>query len=71
MSYGDRCWSQVLSQWREYRDEGLTQHRNWWPEIYRAACERWGIDPDPISLAFDTTYETTRADLKKIDLATN
>ncbi|WP_397569203.1 hypothetical protein [Schlesneria sp. T3-172] len=66
MSYGDRCWSQVLSHWRNYLDEGLTQHRNWWPVIYRAACEHWGVTPDPDALAFNTTYETTRADLQEI-----
>jgi hypothetical protein len=66
MSYGDRCWSQVLSQWRSYRDEGLTEHRNWWPDVYRAACEHWGVEPDPVALTFDTTYEATRADLKDI-----
>jgi hypothetical protein len=66
LSYGDRCWSQVLSHWREYKDEGLTQHRNWWPELYCAACERWGVSPDPAALSFQTTYESTRADLKEI-----
>ena len=66
MSYGDRCWSQVLSHWRTYREEGLTEHRNWWPEIYRIACEKWGVTPDPVALAFATTYEMTRADLKEI-----
>jgi len=66
MSYGDRCWSQVLSHWRGYRDEGLTEHRNWWPDVYRAACAHWGVTPDPVALAFDTTYETTRADLQEI-----
>lgn len=66
MSYGDRCWSQVLSHWRSYLESGLTRHRNWWPEIYRTACERWGIEPDPVALAFDGTYETVRADLKDI-----
>ena len=66
MSYGDRCWSQVLSHWRSYLDDGLTAHRNWWPEIYQAACQKWGVTPDPVALAFDTTYESTRADLKQI-----
>lgn len=66
MSYGDRCWSQVMSHWQSYRDEGLTQHRNWWPDLYRAACERWGVAPDPNALQFNQTYETTRADLKGI-----
>lgn len=66
MSYGDRCWSKVMSQWRHYLDAGLTQHRNWWPDLYRQACERWKTTPDPAALAFDTTYENTRADLKDI-----
>ena len=66
LSYGDRCWSRVLSHWRLYKDQGLTEHRNWWPEIYRKACEHWGVTPDPVALAFDTTYESTRADLKEI-----
>lgn len=66
VEWGDRCWSKVLMGWREWRDQGLTQHRNWWPDVYTAACERWGIRPDPAVLAYNTTYETTRADLKLI-----
>lgn len=64
--YGDECWSKVLMGWRQWRDEGLTQHRNWWPDVYREACETWGIKPDPKVLAYDTTYETVRADLKEL-----
>ena len=66
LAYGDRCWSKVLSHWRTYLDQGLTEHRNWWPDIYRAACQHWHITPDPAALAFDTTYETIRADLATI-----
>jgi hypothetical protein len=66
IEWGDRCWSKVLMGWREWRDKGLTQHRNWWPELYYAACERWGTKPDPQIAAYDTSYETTRADLKEI-----
>jgi hypothetical protein len=66
LSYGDACWSNVLSHWRDVRDQGLTEHRNWWPELYRQACARWGIEPDPAALAFSETYEETRADLKNI-----
>ncbi len=66
LAYGDKCWSKVLSHWREYKQQGLTEHRNWWPEIYTAACERWGKDPDPKALAFSETYENSRADLEKI-----
>jgi hypothetical protein len=64
--YGDECWSKVLMGWRQWRDEGLTQHRNWWPDVYREACQRWGIEPDPKILAYDTSYETVRADLKEL-----
>lgn len=66
VAYGDRCWSKVLMGWTEWRDQGLTQHRNWWPDVYGAACTRWGVQPDPTVMAYDTSYETTRADLKLI-----
>jgi hypothetical protein len=64
--YGDECWSRVLMNWENWRAQGLTQHRNWWPELYREACKRWGIEPDPQVLAYSTTYETMRADLKEL-----
>jgi len=64
--YGDECWSKVLVGWRQWRDEGLTQHRNWWPDVYLDACRAWGIQPDPKVLAYDTSYETVRADLKEL-----
>jgi hypothetical protein len=64
--YGDQCWSKVLIDWAQWRNEGLTQHRNWWPDAYRDACKTWGIEPDPKILAFNTTYEQVRADLKTI-----
>ncbi|MEY2428930.1 MAG: hypothetical protein QOJ40_1815 [Verrucomicrobiota bacterium] len=64
--YGDECWSRVLMNWENWRQKGLTQHRNWWPELYRDACRRWGIEPDPKILAYSTTYETVRADLKEL-----
>jgi len=62
--YGDECWSRVLMGWKSWADQGLTQHRNWWPDLYRASCQQWGIEPDPTVLNFATTYETVRADLK-------
>jgi hypothetical protein len=64
LDYGDRCWTKVVSHWRKYLEDGLTQHRNWWPEVYKAACHHWGVSPDPVALAFNTTYENQRADLK-------
>lgn len=66
LDYGDRCWSKVLSQWREFKEQGLTEHRNWWPEIYRKACANWNVEPDPAALAYHETYEQTRADLQGI-----
>ncbi len=64
--YGDQCWSRVLMNWENWRQQGLTQHRNWWPEVYREACKHWGIEPDPAVLAYSTTYQTVRADLKEL-----
>lgn len=66
LAYGDACWSKVLSHWNAYREQGLTEHRNWWPELYQQACQRWGKAPDPAALAFAETYESSRADLQKL-----
>ncbi len=66
LAYGDQCWTKVVSQWHAYRDQGLTEHRNWWPELYREACSRWNVQPDPVALAFDKSYEDSRADLQKL-----
>jgi len=64
--YGDECWSRVLMNWETWRQQGLTQHRNWWPELYRAACHHWRAEPDPDVLAYATTYQTVRADLREL-----
>jgi hypothetical protein len=66
VKYGDECWSRVLMNWENWRTQGLTQHRNWWPDVYRDACKHWGIEPDPTVLAYSTTYQTVRADLKEL-----
>ena len=66
MAYGDQAWSRVLVDWKKWKDDGLTAHRNWWPDAYRAACKHWGTEPDPKLLAYSTTYENTRADLKEV-----
>ncbi len=68
-AFGDECWSRVMVDWTKWRDDGLTEHRNWWPEVYAAACKRWGVAPSPELLAYDTTYETKRADLKELPAA--
>jgi hypothetical protein len=69
IGFGDACWTKVLMGWESWRDQGLTQHRNWWPDLYRAACERWGVEPDPQALAFNTSYQKTRADLKDLSVS--
>ncbi len=64
--HGDQAWSRVLLGWAEWKRKGLTEHRNWWPDLYRTACARMGQEPDPDVLAFHQSYEETRADLRPI-----
>ncbi len=66
LDYGDRCWTKIVSNWTAVRDQGLTAHENWWPDVYRQACKTWGIEPDPRVLAYHETYENQRADLKTV-----
>jgi hypothetical protein len=66
VQYGDVCWSRVLMDWESWRQKGLTQHRNWWPDLYREACKRWGMEPDAKVLEYSTSYQTVRADLKNL-----
>jgi len=66
IDYGDACWSKILSNWATVSAQGLTRHENWWPTIYRQACETWGITVDPHVLNYQVTYETQRADLKGV-----
>ena len=66
IDYGDECWSRVLMDWNQYLKDGKTDHRNWWPELYTAACKSWGIQPNPKVLQFNTSYEAVRADLKAV-----
>ncbi len=67
MAYGDKCWTRVLSKWQEYQDQGLTEHRNWWPELYTKVCSQRGTIPDPETLAFSQTYQEQRADLETLE----
>lgn len=69
LAYGDACWSKILSNWTTVRDQGLTNHENWWPAIYTQACQSWGVAPDPKVLAFAETYEDQRADLEKVSVS--
>ena len=66
MAYGDAAWSKILTDWKKWKDDGLTEHRNWWPDVYRAACRHWNIEPDPELLHYNVSYESTRADLKEV-----
>jgi hypothetical protein len=66
LAFGDRVWSKALTDWSAWREEGLTGHDNWWPAIYRQACERWGVEPSSELLAYHKTYESTRPDLKPV-----
>ena len=66
LAYGDKAWSKIVVDWKKWRDDGLTEHRNWWPEVYRSACHHQGFEPDPQVLAYSTTYENARADLKEV-----
>ncbi|MBX3397576.1 MAG: hypothetical protein KF873_02450 [Gemmataceae bacterium] len=65
LKYGDECWSKILSNWTTVREQGLTNHENWWPAIYSQACASSGEEPDPLVLAFDETYEAKRADIHR------
>lgn len=69
LDYGDACWSKVLVGWADWKEQGLTRHRNWWPELYTTWCEARGIEPDARALAFADTYEGKRADLKTIPVS--
>jgi len=66
LKYGDDRWNILFTNWKAWRDQGLTQHRNWWPDLYQDACAKWGVAPDPVVLAYAETYEHKRADLKKV-----
>jgi hypothetical protein len=66
IAYGDKAWSKILVDWNKWKQDGLTEHWNWWPEVYRLACRNQGIEPDPQLLGYSTNYENARADLKQV-----
>ena len=66
LAFGDAAWSKVLSNWATVKEQGLTDHANWWPGVYAAMCDALGETPDPTALAFAETYEGTRADLQRV-----
>ena len=65
-AYGDACWNNVFVDWESFREQGLTQHRNWWPDLYREWCRLAGRPVDERVAAFEQTYQNTRADLKNL-----
>lgn len=66
LDFGDAAWSKILSNWGAVKERGLTKHENWWPALYSMACAADGVEPNPVVLAFDETYEGKRADLQRI-----
>jgi hypothetical protein len=66
LEYGDAAWSRILSNWAKVKEQGLTDHANWWPVVYAMACAAEGVPPDPAVLAFNETYEGKRADLRDV-----
>jgi len=66
LELGDKAWARTAEDWTTWREKGLTEHRNWWPEVYRKACESWGVDPDANLIPYSKTYEGTRADQKRL-----
>ena len=67
MEFGSSAWNNALKdKYDQFEGEGLTEHRNWWPDIYRQACTHWGITPDQRVLEYGINYRETRADRKTI-----
>jgi hypothetical protein len=66
LDFGDKAWSKILSNWTTVKEQGLTQHANWWPAIYEQACVSAGRAPDPAVIGYDETYEAKRADLRGV-----
>jgi len=59
--FGERVKAKVSDAYRTFKRDGLTQNRNWWPDLYRAYCESRGRAPDPAALAYATPYDEARA----------
>ena len=66
LDFGDKAWAKITSNWASVKEQGLTDHENWWPAIYGQACAAAGVEPDAKVLAFAETYEGQRADRKTV-----
>ncbi len=64
LDFGDKAWAKITSNWASVKEQGLTEHENWWPRVYSQACAAAGVEPDAKVLAFAETYEGKRADRK-------
>jgi hypothetical protein len=68
MEFGNAAWSKALKDaYDQFREAGYTEHDNWWPKIYRQACQHWGVEPDPEVLAYNVSYRDTRPDRKMVE----
>jgi hypothetical protein len=70
VEFGDKTWSRALSDWGHWKNQGLTEHRNWWPELYQAYCDGKHVTPDPGLLAYGVSYDGKRADLREVAVST-
>lgn len=64
--YGSACWSKVVSDWDQWAKDGLTEHFNWWPDLYKEFCEKQNYSAVEDELKFNDSYKETRADLQRI-----
>jgi len=59
VKYGNECvYRGFLQHVAAYKPAGLTEHNNWWPDLYRAACEHWDIEPEKAVLEYKEFYDT-------------
>lgn len=66
MEFGSQAWDKAYEDWGKWKEDGLTEHQNWWPKVYSDTCEKMGVVPDPKVLAYNVSYEDARADQKKV-----
>ncbi len=66
MEFGSKAWDKAYQEWDKWKTDGLTEHKNWWPEIYAEACKNWKIEPDAKVLAYNQSYKESRADQKEV-----
>jgi hypothetical protein len=60
--FGERAKAKVSESYGTFQRDGLTRHRNWWPDLYQAYCSARGLTPDPVALGYATPYDESRSD---------